>query len=340
MFIRYLNDMKSWIFFFLFALGLTDLLIWLDRGIDVQMSSVVYLNMLLLIVFFGFLLWRYRKEMKFTNALDALIGELDEDWIEALPTPYFFREEVTNETLREVADSFRQRLSDVNKAHVIESDYTTAWIHEVKAPLTVMKLALDANRGDPAIRKIEAEWLRIHLLIDRQLFISRLPSLESDYILASISAHSLVAAEVRELGLWCMEKNIAVEFDGEDMEVITDSKWCRFIIRQLLTNAVKYSPIGGTIIISTAVTASGNVVLTVRDAGPGIPPHDRPRIFDKGFTGGTGRLHNAATGLGLYLAQIVADKIGISLTVQSENGQGTAMHMLFTIENDFDSVLK
>ena len=50
-----------------------------------------------------------------------------------------------------------------------------------------------------------------------------------------------------------MEKNIAVEFEGEDVEVVTDVKWCRFIIRQLLTNAVKYSPVGGTIIISTNV---------------------------------------------------------------------------------------
>src|SRR3546814_3643756 len=56
--------------------------------------------------------------------------------------------------------------------------------------------------------------------------------------------------------------------------------------------------------------------ISINDEGPGIPSHDLPRIFDKGFTGGTGRLHNAATGLGLYLANQVASKIGISLSVQ------------------------
>ena len=79
--------------------------------------------------------------------------------------------------------------------------------------------------------------------------------------------------------------------------------------------------------------------LTIKDEGPGIKAHDLPRIFDKGFTGGTGRLHNAATGLGLYLAQTVAEKIGITLTAQSEMGQGTTMKMMFSTENDFDKTL-
>ena len=65
--------------------------------------------------------------------------------------------------------------------------------------------------------------------------------------------------------------------------------------------------------------------LSIKDEGPGIEAHDLPRIFDKGFTGGTGRLHNAATGLGLYLAQTVADKNGITLQAQSEIGQGTTI---------------
>ena len=136
-----------------------------------------------------------------------------------------------------------------------------------------------------------------------------------------------------------MEKNIAVEFERENIEVIMDVKWYRFIIRQVLTNAVKYSPNGCTIIISMNVNPTGNVILYVKDEGPGIQAHDLPRIFDKGFTGGTGRLHNAATGLGLYLAQTVATKIGMMLQAQSEIGQGTTLQMTFSIENDFDKVL-
>lgn len=332
-------DMKSWILFFIAALGFADIVIWLDAGIDAAFSSVLYFNILLLSVFFTFFIWRYFKEMKFMKALIPPNGIIEEDWQEALPEPLSIRDTITNKMLRQVADDYTKRLYDLKATNVIESDYTAAWVHEVKAPLTAMKLVIEANRSEPALQKIETEWLRVHLLIDQQLYISRLPSLESDYVVGKSGIHQLVAAEVRELASWCRQKNMAIEFEDEAIEVVTDSKWCRFIIRQVLTNAVKYSPSGGTIWITTNVVESGNVVLTIRDEGPGIPSHDLPRLFDKGFTGGTGRLHNAATGLGLYLAQTVAIKIGITLTAQSEAGQGTTMRLTFMTENEFDSVL-
>ena len=83
--------------------------------------------------------------------------------------------------------------------------------------------------------------------------------------------------------------------------------------------------------------------LSIKDKGPGIKAHDLPRIFDKGFTGGTGRIHNAATGLGLYLAQTVATKIGITLADRRRSPENemtrnaTIGTMTFSqLENDFD----
>ncbi|WP_028596599.1 sensor histidine kinase [Paenibacillus assamensis] len=339
MFIRYLNDMKSWILFFLGALGFTNLLIWLDDGLALQVYSIIYLNSLLIISFVVFLIWRYKKENKFTSALDVLIRDtMDEDWLEKLPEPVLSRDEVTEEALHAGVNALRNKCSELNEAHLVERDYMSSWVHEVKTPLTAMRLMIDANRYDPILRKVEAEWLRIHLLIDRQLYISRLPSLESDFVLEVTELQKLAAKEVRELASWCMEKNLAVDIEGAEQEVMTDSKWCRFIIRQLLTNAVKYSPDGGIITITTCARSSGHVVLSITDEGPGIPAYDLPRIFDKGFTGGTGRLQHAATGLGLYLAKMVASKIGITLTVRSQLNQGTIIQMTFTTKNTFESI--
>lgn len=338
MFIRYLNDMKSWILFYMIPLGFVNLLIWLDNGLSVQPGSVVYLNLLLLLILVFFLIWRYRKETKHTMAIAALIEDMDEDWIERLPAAHGLRDEMTNEALRAANVSFSRKWSENNEAHILERDYVTSWVHEAKAPLTAMKLVIDANRSDEAMKKMEAEWLRLYLLVDRQLYISRLPSLESDFILEKSPIQRLVSDEVRELASWFVEKNLEVDLAAEDVEVVTDSKWCRFILRQVLTNAVKYSPEGGTITISTAVAATGHAVLTLKDEGPGIPPHELPRLFDKGFTGGAGRLHNAATGLGLYLAQTVAGKIGITIAVQSERMQGTTVQLTFSIPNDLETI--
>lgn len=330
--------MKSWIIFFLGSLGVTNLLIWIDRGIAVQINSIIYLNILLFISFLAFFIWRYKREMKYTASLAKLIEDMEEDWLETLPSPNLFRDEMTYEVLQAANNYFKHKLSEINEAHVVERDYISSWVHEVKAPLTAMKLVLDDNRNNPVHRKMESEWFRIHMLIDQQLYISRIPTLESDYVLETTSLQQLAAQEVREMASWCMEKDVAVEIDGEDREVVTDRKWCRFIIRQILTNAVKYSPDGGMIVVATSATTSGNIVMTIKDEGPGIPPHDLPRIFDKGFTGGTGRIQNAATGLGLYLAQTVASKIGIVLTAQSEVKQGTIMQMTFTSKNTYDSI--
>ncbi|MDN3426711.1 sensor histidine kinase [Microbacterium sp. APC 3898] len=338
MFFSYINDMKSWIFFFFLSLLSADLLLWLDPGIDVEISSLVYVNALLLIAFIAFISWRYYRETAYIRQLALLEEETETDWYEALPDPIFERDEQVNDILQSAGISFSKQLSEVRQNTIIQDDYIAGWVHEAKAPLTAMKLVIDANRKDPQIRKIEAEWLRIFLLVDQQLYISRLSSLESDYVLERVPLQEIIAAEVRELMSWCREKNLAIEIEGLETNVVTDRKWCRFIVRQILSNAVKYSPRDGTIFITTRTEAGGHCILSIKDQGAGIPDHDMPRIFDKGFTGGMGRLHNTATGLGLYLAKTVSEKIGIRLSAISTKGKGATLEMGFTMENDFDQI--
>lgn len=339
MFSSYLSDRKSWLFFFLGMLILVDLILWLDQGIVVEFVAVFYFNLLVLILMVLFIIWRYKAETKFTKELAELVENESEDWLVTLPQPSFTQEKMINEILHDVAITNSEKLAKLERINTNESDYLASWVHEVKAPLTAMKLKIDAHRHDSVIRKIESDWVRIHLLIDQQLSIARLPTLETDYLVEKTNLQGLVNAEVREIASWCLEKDLAVEFEGEDIEVATDSKWCRFIIRQALTNAVKYSPVKGIILVSITFNPSGHMVLRIKDEGKGIPPHDLPRIFEKGFTGGTGRLHNAATGLGLYLAKTVAGKIGITLTVHSVVNEGTEISLTFTKENEFAKVL-
>ncbi|AWB47000.1 sensor histidine kinase [Paenibacillus sp. CAA11] len=332
--------MLSWILLVVLLLGMTDLLIVLDKGISVQANSLVYLNALFLLVFAVFVIWRYRKEMKYTTKLTVLAREMHDDWLEALERPEQARDEMVDELLEAIDEYYKRKLSDLRQTRLLESDALASWIHEIKAPLTAMKLIMDAHPHDPAMRTIETEWLRMYLLVDRQLYITRLPSLESDYMPEETPIQGLAAKEVRELTSWCLAKNLAVEFEGENVEVTTDRKWCRFILRQILVNAVKYSPEGGTIRVETGRTPAGHTVLVIQDEGPGIPAHDLPRIFDKGFTGGQGRIHNAATGLGLYLARVVGEKIGVTLAAESVLGEGTALRLTFTAGNAFETVRK
>lgn len=102
-----------------------------------------------------------------------------------------------------------------------------------------------------------------------------------------------------------------------------------FIFRQLLSNAVKYTPEGGTITVLISKNKQG-IYLSLKDSGIGIPMQDQRRIFDKGFTGENGRKSEQhSTGLGLYLAHSLAKKLGHDLTVESTEGQGTTMTLFF-----------
>ena len=88
---------------------------------------------------------------------------------------------------------------------------------------------------------------------------------------------------------------------------------------QLLSNAVKYT-LKGTV----TITVSEEKKLTVTDTGMGIAPEDLPRIFEKGYTGYNGRMERKSTGIGLYLSQMAAKKLGHQITVESKLGEGSS----------------
>ena len=88
-------------------------------------------------------------------------------------------------------------------------------------------------------------------------------------------------------------------------------------VEQVLSNAVKYAP-GGHVKIFARDTW-----LVIEDDGIGVAQEDLPRIFEKGFTGGNGRLEKRSTGIGLYLCREICRRLGHTITAASETGRGT-----------------
>ncbi|MCY9430995.1 ATP-binding protein, partial [Bacillus spizizenii] len=120
-------------------------------------------------------------------------------------------------------------------------------------------------------------------------------------------------------------------------EVLSDAKWLAFIIRQLLTNAVKYSEASEIEIKS--FQKGEQTQLQVKDCGRGIDQKDVPRIFDKGFTSTTDHHDQASTGMGLYLAKKAATPLLIHIDVDSEFGVGTVFTLTFPKRNQFERVI-
>lgn len=104
--------------------------------------------------------------------------------------------------------------------------------------------------------------------------------------------------------------------------MLTDEKWLAFVVEQLLSNALKYTPEGGVI----RVYGDGDT-LVIADSGIGIREEDIPRVFEKGFTGFNGREDKKSTGIGLYLCRQVMDRLNHGITIASRPGQGTLVRL-------------
>lgn len=198
------------------------------------------------------------------------------------------------------------------------SDYYAVWVHQIKAPIAVMRVLLQ-ERDTKENRKLLNELFRIEQYAEMALGYIRLEENSSDLLLKTLPLDEIIRRSIRKFAPQIIDKCITMSYNGTDKTALTDEKWLSFIIEQLLSNAVKYTYKGGI-----TITVDENKHLTITDTGIGISAEDLPRIFEKGFTGYNGRLGNKSTGLGLYLCKTAADKLGHKMTVTSQAGVGTS----------------
>ncbi|WP_081799488.1 ATP-binding protein [Neobacillus jeddahensis] len=110
--------------------------------------------------------------------------------------------------------------------------------------------------------------------------------------------------------------------------VQSDSKWLGYMIDQIIANSLKYTNEGGLVSVHFEEDHKEKRLL-IQDTGIGITPGDINRIFEKGFTGSIGRSHAKSTGIGLYLAKQLANKLGHDISIESEEGAFTKVVIHF-----------
>ncbi|WP_050180281.1 sensor histidine kinase [Domibacillus robiginosus] len=328
MLVTYIKERRSWILFFIVQQLLLFLVAFVDTTIP--LSSILYLNLLTLLLFLLFFAVRFQKEIVFYRQLQERDTSLDGD---ALQEPESAFEQIIYTYLTKQIEQYKREASDNRTELEQERDDLLSWVHEVKTPLTAMHLMIDRMDVSKTRAQLIHEWLRIHLLLDRQLHQKRLPFMENDLYIEQVALEPLLFTEIRSLQSWCLQKGIGFDVELTTSHVLSDAKWLAFIFRQLLTNAVKYSEAGDVIVRSAK--RSRQTVVTVTDYGRGISPQDLPRVFDKGFTA-TGGPHQtaASTGMGLYLAQRAADSLSISIKASSTLEAGTTFTLVFPEQND------
>ena len=134
------------------------------------------------------------------------------------------------------------------------------------------------------------------------------------------SVDDIIRQAVKKYARTFIQKKITLEYDAIGCVVITDEKWLVFVIEQLLSNALKYTPQGK---ISIYRSREQPDTLVIEDTGIGIAPEDLPRVCERGYTGYNGRSHQKSTGIGLYLCKKILTRLSHVMTIASEIGEGT-----------------
>jgi OmpR family two-component system bacitracin resistance sensor histidine kinase BceS len=325
---KYVIERRSWILLFILLQLFIIFVVTIDSTIPLK--SMLYIIFLSMIIFMIFLVIRYNIETKFYKSLEERDNNLDLTSIAVPESPF---EKVIEKSMINQVELLNQVSSQNLMTLEQEKDDILSWIHEVKTPLTAMHLMIDRLDDETMKTHLAYEWLRIHLLLDQQLHQRRIPFIENDLYIEHTDLESIIFSEIKTLQSWCIQKGIGFDIQLEVPEVLSDAKWLAFILRQLLTNAVKYSQASD--IMLKSYQRLGQNILEVTDAGRGIDPKDLPRIFDKGFTSTTMHQDNAATGMGLYLAQKAADSLLIRIHVKSTLGEGTTFTCVFPQKNEF-----
>lgn len=202
------------------------------------------------------------------------------------------------------------------------SDYYTAWAHQIKIPISSMRLKLAAE--DSALsRELSMDVLRIEQYVEMVLCYLRLDSGSTDYVIQEYDVDYIIRQAVKRLAPQFISKKIQLLYKPLHIFAVTDEKWLLFVIEQVLSNALKYTRSG-----SVSITADGNII-NICDTGIGIAPEDLPRIFEKGYTGYNGRADKKATGIGLYLCKRICTNLGHQITASSsEDGTCIKINLL------------
>lgn len=241
-----------------------------------------------------------------------------------------------HDELRELANTFntmRERIAAlVQELRGVSDDIA----HELKTPITRIRGhvegLLDAECPPGAVQDTAAlvieECDRLSRSIGIMLQIARLEAAPLPADAGAVAMRDLVQAAVEAFELVCEDKGLHVRVDAGDAAVSVrgDRSSLQRMLSNLLDNAVKYTPDGGTIRVACGVRAD-RVILRVEDTGVGIPAAEIPHIFTR-FYRAAGTAHEPGTGLGLCLVRAIVVAHGGTIGVASEPGRGTR----FTIE--------
>ncbi len=293
---------------------------------DVRMEPILYTTFLLILFVLPFALWdlrrTYQKCGRLKNTEQAKVPVIPD-----LPTAGTLMEENYQRVIKEILQAWQNERANQRKINAERDDYYALWTHQIKAPIYSMDLMLQT--GDTTPSKWKTELLQISHYVDMALKYLQLENLYSDLCLERVELLPLAQESIKKHSTILISKRLKMDLHDLNGTVLTDRKWLLFILEQLVSNAAKYTDHG-----SIAIYQPTPLQICVSDTGIGIAAEDLPRLFEKGYTGFNGRIHQKSTGCGLYMCKKVSVLLGCTLSISSQVNLGTTVTVNFP-QSDF-----
>lgn len=243
--------------------------------------------------------------------------------LEGLPETTDPAEQIYQELLQILSQDKTRLENEARERERDLTEYYTMWVHQIKTPIAALKLLLDEMEEGEQREEMSQELFRIQEYAGMALQYMRLESESTDYVLRSVDLDELIRPAVRKYARQFIRKKLSLVYEPLETAVLTDEKWLGFVVEQLLSNAIKYTPKGSIRICME------EGYLVISDTGIGIRKEDLPRVCEKGYTGYNGHADKRSTGIGLYLCSRILKRLGHTLSITSEEGCGTRVTIGF-----------
>lgn len=239
---------------------------------------------------------------------------------------FFYKEkiEIRKKYEKEKEEKERLKMEYISAEKELQ-DYFLLWVHQIKTPITVANLLLEEEYKEENEISLKAQMRYIETYTDMAINYLKLSKTETDMDITEVSLYDVVKEIVKKYSFFFIHERIFLELNLGEEKVISDSKWLSVLIEQIISNALKYTKKGKIKI----TFLEAEQVLCIEDTGIGIREEDIPKIFDKGYSGFNGRLNQKSSGLGLFLAKTIGDRLGILIEVESEMGKGSKFFLKF-----------
>ena len=288
-------------------------------------TVLLILSVWTLILLAGLFLTYWQRDRQMRQLLD-MAGQLSERYLisEVMELPAQAEDQVYYRLLKMARKSMLEQIGEIRRERQEYKEYIEQWIHEIKTPITAMKLLCENHRTDWT-KELLMELEKTNRFTEQALYYARSEHTEKDYSVRKMALIQVVHQAIADNKYLLLQSGMHLEVEEIQDTVYSDDKWVRFILNQLIANAVKYRT-GQPILRFSTHRQQDQVVLVVEDNGIGISATDLPRIFEKGFTGQNGRNVQQSTGIGLYLCKRLCEKLGIGITAESsENGASISL---------------